>query len=98
MNRIYRLEVRDRLIDPNSPEVWISVTPERASPTTELRGRLMGPRCLYASTVEVAYPLRPFHDMPDGLEGLARRVIIPEASFWDPISPFLYQGPLELWD
>lgn len=98
MNRICRLEVRDRLIDPNSPEVWISVVPERSTPTTEVRGRLMGPRCLYSSTVEVAYPLRPFHDMPDGLDGLSRRVIIPEASFWDPVSPFLYQGPVELWE
>jgi hypothetical protein len=25
------------------------------------------------------------------------RVIIPEASFWDPESPFLYEGPVELW-
>lgn len=98
MNRICRLEVRDRLIDPNSPEVWISVIPERSTATTEVRGRLMGPRCLYSSTVEVAYPLRPFHGMPAGLEGLPRRVIIPEASFWDPVSPFLYQGPVELWE
>jgi hypothetical protein len=25
------------------------------------------------------------------------RVVIPEASLWDPESPFLYQGPVELW-
>jgi hypothetical protein len=25
------------------------------------------------------------------------RVIIPEPSFWEPESPFLYQGPVELW-
>src|SRR5207253_518712 len=25
------------------------------------------------------------------------RVIIPEPSWWDPESPFLYEGPLELW-
>jgi hypothetical protein len=23
--------------------------------------------------------------------------VIPEPSYWDPVSPFLYQGPLELW-
>jgi hypothetical protein len=25
------------------------------------------------------------------------RVVIPEASLWEPESPFLYQGPIELW-
>jgi hypothetical protein len=25
------------------------------------------------------------------------RIVIPEASLWEPASPFLYQGPVELW-
>jgi beta-galactosidase/beta-glucuronidase len=25
------------------------------------------------------------------------RVIIPEASWWEPKTPFLYEGPVELW-
>lgn len=98
MNRICRVEVRDRLIDPTAPEVWISVFAERQTATTEVRGRLHGPRCIYSSTIEVAYPLRPFPQVPEGLQGVSRRVIIPEASFWDPQSPFLYEGPIELWD
>lgn len=98
MNRICRIEVRDRLVNPNEPEIWISVFPERQTASTEVRGRIMGPRCLYSTTVEVAYPLRPFAHLPDGMPGLSRRVIIPEASFWDPDSPFLYQGPVELWE
>jgi hypothetical protein len=57
----------------------------------------MGPRCRYSSTVEVAYPLRPFPRPPQGLAGLAARVVIPEASLWDPESPFFYEGPVELW-
>jgi hypothetical protein len=28
---------------------------------------------------------------------LTRRVVIPEACLWDPESPFLYQGVIELW-
>jgi hypothetical protein len=24
-------------------------------------------------------------------------VIVPEPSLWDPVTPFLYQGPIELW-
>src|SRR5262249_20990251 len=97
-NRIRQIEVRDRSLVPAEAEVWITVTAERQTPTTELRGRFMGPRCPYASTVEVAYPLRP---LPPGhvseSPGLTRRVVIPEACLWEPESPFLYQGPVELW-
>src|SRR5260221_11284590 len=67
--------------------------------TTEVRGRLMGPRCVYASTVEVAYPLRAGHGAPapEANPRIIKRVVIPEPNWWDPISPFLYEGPLELW-
>lgn len=51
----------------------------------ELRGRLVGPTCEYTTTVEVAYPVR------------AGRVVIPEPALWDPETPFLYAGPIELW-
>jgi hypothetical protein len=96
-NRIRRMEVIDRGAAPAEAEVGVRVESMYRTPTTELRGRLMGPRCPYASTVEVAYPLRPSTRQPPGLEGLSRRVVIPEASLWDPESPFLYQGPVELW-
>jgi hypothetical protein len=29
--------------------------------------------------------------------GITRRVVIPEASLWEPQSPFLYEGRIELW-
>src|SRR5919201_1885533 len=96
-NRIHQLEVRDRSTVPAEAEVWITVVPEQVTPATEVRGRLMGPRCPYASTVEVAYPLRPLPRPGATGPGLVRRVLIPEASLWDPESPFLYQGPVELW-
>jgi hypothetical protein len=48
--------------------------------------------------VEVAYPLRPSPRIPADLSGIARRVVIPEASFWDPSSPFLYLATVELWE
>jgi hypothetical protein len=51
----------------------------------EIRGRLTGPRCAYTTTIEVAYHVRD------------NRVIIPEPSWWDPESPFLYRGPVALW-
>jgi hypothetical protein len=73
-----------------SADVRVEIVPERPGPDIEVRGRLMGPRCPFASTVEVAYPLRP-------LGPQSARAIIPEASLWDPESPFLYHGPIELW-
>jgi hypothetical protein len=98
-NRIRQILVRDRSLVPAQAEVWITVVPEQETATTEVRGRLMGPRCPYASTVEVAYPVRP---LPPGQKleepcGLSVRVLIPEASLWEPQCPFLYQGPIELW-
>jgi hypothetical protein len=98
-NRIRQIEVLDRSLIPAEAEVWIAATTEQLTPTTELRGRLMGPRCPYASTVEVAYPLRPLPPDRSASEssGLTMRVVIPEASLWEPESPFLYQGPIELW-
>ncbi len=99
VNHIHQIEVYDRSLIPAEAEVWITVTPEQHTPTTEVRGRLMGPSCLYAGTVEVAYPFSPLPPgrTPPESTGLTMRVVIPEASLWEPESPFLYQGPTELW-
>jgi hypothetical protein len=98
-NRILSVEVRDQVLTPASVELHVAVRTESRTPETALHGRLMGPRCLFSSTVEVAYPLRqlPTTGKPDADE-LVARVVIPEASFWDPQSPFLYGGPVELWE
>ncbi|MCS6852084.1 MAG: hypothetical protein NZ700_13055, partial [Gemmataceae bacterium] len=63
----------------------------------ELRGRLVGPRCRFSSTVEVAYPLRPARPAETVPGAVAARVVIPEPCLWDPDSPFVYMGPVELW-
>jgi hypothetical protein len=96
-NRILQVQVREHSLDPAQAELWITVTAEHVTPAMELRGRLAGPRCLYAATVEIGYPLRPFLRRPEGLEGLAARVVIPEPSLWEPQCPFVYQGTVELW-
>ncbi len=100
MGHIRHVRVIDRRLDPAETELWIAVDVEGMAATAEVRGRLMGPRCAYATTVEVAYPLRP---LPPGRGAGAEhevvgRVVIPEPSFWDPQSPFLYEGPVELWE
>ncbi len=98
-NRIRRIEIHDRSLVPAQAEVWLTVLPEQQTAMTEVRGRLMGPRCPYASTVEVAYPVRPLSPGQKPIEqsGLTVRIVIPEASLWEPQCPFLYQGPIELW-
>lgn len=96
-NRITHLDVRTRSFTPAEAEVWIIVRVERLTATTEVRGRLMGPACPYSSTIEVAYPLRPLAHPPAEVPPLTRRIVIPEPSLWEPVSPFLYRGPVELW-
>jgi hypothetical protein len=96
-NRITHIEIRNRSLTPAEAEVWITVHAEQITSTTEVRGRLMGPTCLYSTTVEVAYPLRPLPHPPADVPPLTLRVVIPEPSLWEPVSPFLYHGPIELW-
>jgi len=78
-------------------ELRVTVTPQRRDAGTEVRGRLTGPRCPYASTVEIAYPLQapPGPQPEDG--PFVRRVVVPEASPWEPESPFQYAGVIELF-
>jgi hypothetical protein len=97
-NRILRLALRDHAVTPAAAELHVAAAVERRTPTTELHGRLAGPRCLYASTVEVAYPFRPAPAPPDAPAAVAARVVVPEPSLWAPETPFLYRGAVELWD
>ena len=63
---IRRVHVRYRSLSPAAAEVWVSAEVAGATPGAvgELHGRVMGPRCRYATTVEVAYPLRPLPPLP----------------------------------
>ncbi len=84
----------------NPAEAEIQITLDFNAPVTQVdfRGRLMGPRCPYAETVEIAYNFTrlPRADSQENTS-VTGRIIIPEPSLWDPISPMLYQGPIELW-
>jgi hypothetical protein len=96
-NRIREVRITQPKWDPGSAELWISLVADFVTPATEMRGRLVGPRCVYSTTVEVAYPFRPLARRPEGIPGITQRVIIPEASLWEPECPFLYEGTVELW-
>ncbi len=94
-NRIREVRCSFRL-DPVESVVEIAVRPDHVAATTELRGQLVGPRCAVCSTLEVAHPLRQAR--PEALDELRARVVLPEAGFWDPERPFLYDGSVELWE
>jgi hypothetical protein len=98
MNRIRSVEVYNRRLVPAEVELTLNVTLDSLDAATRVTGRLVGPRCDYATTVEVAYPMRETErrDEEDGPR-IFLRVVIPEASFWEPSTPFLYEGPIELW-
>lgn len=91
-NRILDMVVVNHRLDPVETELRVHVKVENLTPTTEIRGRLSGPRCPYASTIEIAYPFREV----ERSEHIELRVVIPEPSWWDPESPFLYEGAIEL--
>jgi hypothetical protein len=94
-NRIVDAMVLSHRLDIVETELRVLVTLDRIDADTLVRGRLTGPRSALASTVEVAYPLREIARLESNQ--ILFRVVIPEASFWEPETPLLYQGPLELW-
>jgi hypothetical protein len=91
------IQVHTQSLTPAEAEIWVTAVPEKITPTTEIRGRVVGPHCLFASTVEIAYPFKPFPRLPAGVSPWTRRVVIPEPNLWDPQSPFLYRIIVEIW-
>lgn len=95
-NKLLQVTAQLRRLSAAEAEVWLLIEAERMTPTTEVRGRLVGPRCPGLSTIEVAYPLRPFPQQPDGVPPLSRRVVIPEPSLWEAERPYVYRAIVEL--
>jgi hypothetical protein len=93
LNRIRDVVVLNHRLDPVETELSIHVLLEKITPGTELKGRLIGPRCAFSTTIEIAYPMRE-SDRSDHIE---LRVVVPEPSWWEPETPFLYVGSVELW-
>lgn len=91
-------EIRQAILNPAEAELHVLFRLTHPVQGAEIRGRLHGPRCAYASTIEIAYPPRPLlrqsHEAANTVLG---RIIIPEPSLWDPVAPLLYEGKLELW-
>lgn len=91
---IQTCQVEVTKLDPVQAELEILITLGIPTPADlEIRGRFMGPRCLYRSTVQIAYPLKRLADPEDHVQRF--RVIVPEPMLWDPQSPFWYEGRIE---
>jgi len=86
MNDANLLDVWTHHLDPMRAEIRIRL--HNSDPNIELRGRLMGPRCHFATTLEVAYPFRRVG------ESAEFAALIPDPSLWTPAKPFLYEGPV----
>ena len=94
-NSIHEVHHEVRSLTAALAEVCFTVVADRLTPTTEVRGRVVGPRCPGHTTIEVAYPLQR---ISHSLEGLTLRVVIPEPSLWEAQTPFLYRAHVELWE
>jgi hypothetical protein len=96
-NHIKDVHIECRRWDAAEAVLWITVRPERITATTEVRGRLVGPRGPGASTVEVAYPFQPLPQPTGEADSLTVRVLLPDPCAWSPQRPFVYEGWVELW-
>jgi hypothetical protein len=98
-NRIKEILIYVIRLDATVAELGISVLPDRVTNGTRVQGRVTGPRCAQATTVEVSYPLREASRQyyKEGDPCIRLHVAIPEPNVWDPISPFEYLCKLELW-
>jgi hypothetical protein len=92
-NRIKSISVTNGRVDPLQADVRIEVVPEKMTEHTEVRGNLIGPRCISTTTIEISYPMR---EESRTESSIVLRVIIPEPSLWDPVTPFVYEGRLTL--
>jgi hypothetical protein len=80
--------VRVHRLDPTLAELRVEFSNLPAD--VEVRGRLMGPCCPGATTIEVAYHFRPQPGSPSVF-----KVLIPEPVFWTAEWPSVYAGPVE---
>ncbi|HEX4589089.1 MAG TPA: hypothetical protein VH120_04125 [Gemmataceae bacterium] len=96
-DRIRSVAVRPIRLTPTEAELAVKVEVNAPAADAEVHGRLMGPTCKYSSTIEVAYPIRRVPEA-SGPTSRIGRVIIPEPAWWDLQSPFLYHGPVDLWE
>jgi hypothetical protein len=95
-NRLKGIQHYRLTVSPAEAEIWFKVDAQEVTPGTEVRGRIVGPRSLFADAAESASPLRSVRHH-EGEKALIARTAFPDPCFWDPQNPFLYRAVVELW-
>jgi hypothetical protein len=96
-NRLKGISQYKLTLSPAAADIWFKVAVESVTAGTEVRGRIVGPRCLFAEAAEAVSPLRSVRHKEEGSVGLIARTAIPNPAFWCPDNPFLYRVVVELW-
>jgi hypothetical protein len=96
-NRLRWVQCYKVTVSPAEADVWFSAVVQRVTPGAEVRGRVVGPRCLFAKTVEVAAPLRSVRHREQEEAVLIARTAFPQPGFWGLDIPLLYRVVVELW-
>lgn len=95
-NEQIHLRLENAVLTPTEAEIHLDIQLPTGEQAKSIQGRLLGPKCPFATTIEIAYPIKL---MPrSGISGstINARFIIPEPSLWDSQSPFLYEGWIEV--
>jgi hypothetical protein len=95
--KITQLTVEQKRLSTAEAELWVFVHVERSDDATEIRGCLVGPKCVSAETVQINYPLKRIRSDDHATNVLLGRILIPEPNLWTPETPFVYEGNVELW-
>jgi hypothetical protein len=97
LNRLKGVRTKKLSVSAEQAEVWFEVDVQRIVSGTEARGRIVGPRCLFAETAEWAAPLRSVVYREKDRVVLIARTSFPAPCFWDPHDPLLYRVVVEVW-
>jgi beta-galactosidase/beta-glucuronidase len=96
--RIVKSELEVTRLSPAEAEVLVTVEVDPGAEALDLRGKLVGPRCPGVSTIQVAYPLRRLPSASQtGTVLLSAAAVIPEPNLWTPLTPYVYDATVELW-
>lgn len=96
-NRLKEIDRFKLTVSPTAADIWFKVVVQRITPGTEIRGRIVGPRCLFAKTTEFVSPLRSVSHRKDEQATLIARTAIRNPGFWDLDNPLMYRVVIELW-
>lgn len=96
-NQLNGMQCYQLAVSPAEANIGYRVIVQSVTPGTEVRGQIVGPRCLFAATAEVVSPLRSVRYKEDGQVALIARTAFPHPGFWNPRDPFLYRVEVELW-